>query len=208
MWSDIYPRMASKLFTNIICRGDPSGVYLTFDDGPDPDCTPKLLDILAQYRCKATFFVTGTQVKKHPELVIHASRDGHAIANHGYSHRSLIWCGKHASMDEIKKSTQAITSIGVSDSRLFRPPYGRFGPSLLRAASEFGVKVVLWSISTGDYKHKHSRQLINRISRMAKPGDIILMHDRGNNTKVLLEAIPNILEILMQKNIKPIAMQK
>jgi len=199
MWSDIFPRIASALIPNVISRGDPDGIYLTFDDGPDPNYTLKLLSILDKYNCKATFFVSGTRAEQFPEIIKQTFEAGHTIASHGYDHRSLAWAGSRTVLDQINRSIGAISDAGLCNSRLFRPPYGRIGLPMASVVKSLNMQIVLWSLSAGDYRPIQPKLLIERITTKATPGDIILLHDSGEYVDNMLEALPVILETLLEK---------
>jgi peptidoglycan/xylan/chitin deacetylase (PgdA/CDA1 family) len=189
----------------VIARGDPGGIYLTFDDGPDPDTTPRVLELLAKDNTPATFFVSGIQAEKHPDLVRAISAAGHGVASHGYHHRSLGWAGTGACREELQRSVTTISYIlnqppPIHNSKflilnsLFRPPYGRFGPGVLKAAKELGLTIVLWSLSARDWKPASPRELADRIVTRVRPGDIILLHDRGRFAEAMLQALPEIIQ--------------
>jgi peptidoglycan/xylan/chitin deacetylase (PgdA/CDA1 family) len=199
MLSDIFPRIASALIPNVISRGDTDGVYLTFDDGPDPDNTPKLLNILSEFSCKVTFFVSGKQADQYPEIIKQTFEAGHTVASHGYDHRSLAWAGSRTVLDQINRSIGAISDAGLCNSRLFRPPYGRIGIPMLSVVKSLNMQIVLWSLSAGDYRPIQPKLLAERITSKTKPGDIVLLHDKGNYVDNMLEALPGVLETLLEK---------
>ena len=199
MWSDIFPRIASALFSNVISRGDPDGIYLTFDDGPDPDFTPKLLGILNEYNCKASFFVSGIRAEQYPDIIKQTFEAGHTVASHGYDHRSLAWAGSRTVLDQINRSIGAISDAGLCNSRLFRPPYGRIGLPMASVVKSLNMQIVLWSLSAGDYLPIKPKLLAERIITRVKAGDIVLLHDSGNYVDNMLEALPVVLETLLSK---------
>ncbi|MCF7809374.1 polysaccharide deacetylase family protein [bacterium] len=199
MFSDIFPQAASVIFPNVISRGDPDGIYLTFDDGPDPVNTTKLLSILNEYNCKATFFVIGTQADQYPDIIKQTYEAGHTVASHSYDHRSLVWAGRETVLDQINRSIGAISDAGLCNSRLFRPPYGRIGLPLLSVVKSLNMQIVLWSLSAGDYRPIQPKLLVERIVKKVKPGDIVLLHDKGNYVDNMLEALPGILRTLLDK---------
>ena len=200
--SDIFPRLASSLFSDVISQAEPVGIYFTFDDGPDPACTPKLLDLLSEKECKATFFVTGTQVEKYPDLVKAAHSRGHTIGSHGYSHRSFIALKQLQVLEDLNRSLNLIADVTGHQTSLFRPPYGRFGISTLRVARELGLKIALWSLSGGDYRKTTSETLSAIIINRVKPGDIVLLHDRGYHIDTTLSALSVVLNDLRSKGLE------
>ncbi len=201
MISDIFPRMAPLFFRNVVSRGDPAGIYLTFDDGPDPVFTPKILDLLEHYNCHATFFVTGRKAEKHPDIVRAANDAGHTIGSHGYTHRSFLFAGRHAVLDEINRSASVISDITGFDAGFFRPPHGLFKPSLPSLLKGLGMKLVLWSLSPADFVANPPTVLERRIVRRVRAGDIVLLHDGGKWVDNLLTALPRILERLTSRGL-------
>jgi len=199
--SDIFPRMAPLFFRNVVSRGDPAGIYLTFDDGPDPVFTPKILDLLERFNCHATFFVTGRKAEKHPDIVRAAGKAGHTIGSHGYTHRSFLFADQNAVLDEINRSASVISDITGCDTRLFRPPHGFFRPSLPSVLKELGMKLVLWSLSPADFVANPPTVLERRIVRKVRTGDIVLLHDGGKWVDNLLTALPRILERLTSREL-------
>lgn len=202
MISDVFPRLTSSLFSDVISQAEPVGVYFTFDDGPDPDCTPRLLEMLDRYECKASFFVTGKQIEKHPDLVRAEHWAGHTIGSHGYSHRSFIAFKHLQVLNDLNRSTDLIAGITGRSPSLFRPPYGRFGIPTLRVVRELGMKIILWSLSGGDYRKTTPEILSARIIDRVKPGDIILLHDRGDHTQTMLSALSVVLSDLRSKGLE------
>ncbi|MDP8240496.1 MAG: polysaccharide deacetylase family protein [Candidatus Hatepunaea meridiana] len=201
MITDIFPRNASRFSKYVISHGDPDGVYLTFDDGPDPEYTPRLLDILDQYDCKATFFVTGMQAEKHKEILRRISKARHTICNHFYSHRSLWFANRITVVSEFFQAMAVLYDFKTFNAYLIRPPFGKFGLQLLKIVQELDLKIVLWSLSPGDYKPVEPSQLVKRIVNRVKPGDIVLLHDKGNYAKRTIEAMPDILESIKDKGL-------
>jgi peptidoglycan-N-acetylglucosamine deacetylase len=161
-------------------------IYLTFDDGPTPEVTPWVLDILDQFNAKATFFCIGKNVENHPEIYNVILRRGHSVGNHTYSHIKYL----HKKNDEFIADVQAAHSFISSD--LFRPPYGKLSLwnviSLIRK-----YKIVYWTQMIYDWEADIDRDfIIDSISKNAKSGDIILMHDSvksADNLKVILPLV-------------------
>ena len=203
MGSAILPRLMTRLFHGVVCCGNPDGVYLTFDDGPDLDVTPRLLILLDHLNCPATFFVSGAQVERHPDVVRDALNAGHVIASHGFSHRSLLFAGEKTIRYELTHSREVIHQATGKQPELFRPPYGRFGQDLPELAAESGMTVVLWSLSPGDYRPAPASRIIHRLLGRVEPGDIILLHDRGRGTGRMLDWLPDIIAGLLDKALEP-----
>jgi len=207
MISDIFPIVASRLSDGVISRGEPPGVYLTFDDGPHPQHTPKFLDILTKYDCKATFFVTGRLAEKHPDIVRMTAEAGHTIGSHGYNHSIMILKKERVIHDNLKRSLDTIADITGSSPRLFRPPHGWFGRHLRSVATELGLKLVLWSLSPADYVANPPTVLERRIVRRIRPGDIVLLHDGAKYADNLLMALPRVLEFISTTGLNAMALK-
>jgi peptidoglycan-N-acetylglucosamine deacetylase len=157
-------------------------VALTFDDGPHPEYTPRLLDILQRYQASATFFMIGEVAQKHPELVQRVAQAGHAIGNHSWDHRFFPSLPGRIRREQIRKCEQVLAQYG---QRLFRPPYG--AQSL---ASRFDVlwlryKVVTWNLEAKDWREDNPKSMADRLVQGIRPGSIVLLHDaiyRSNQT--------------------------
>lgn len=201
MNSSLLPCLAASLLRGVICRGDATGVYLTFDDGPDPSTTPRLLDQLDRLECKATFFINASNAENHQDIVRNAFDAGHTIASHGYGHRSLMFASKRKILNDLRRSDDVITEITGKHPRFFRPPYGRIGPALIRTARQLGLTIVLWSLDAKDYTPTNSEIITRRINGKAAGGDIILLHDKGNSAQVMIDAIPDIIRSLRDKGL-------
>ncbi len=149
-------------------------VALTFDDGPHPEYTPRLLDLLARYDARATLFMVGRYAEQHPEIVRRAAREGHAIANHTYSHPQFPVISSRERRGELERCQRALGSTGL---RMFRPPYGRQTYAsrfdLLRA----GYQVVTWNVHAEDWEIRDPRWMAERLERQITPGSIVLLHD-------------------------------
>jgi len=154
-------------------------IALTFDDGPNPDFTEKILDIFKEKGIKATFFTTGRSIENNKSIVQRMINEGHELGNHSYSHINLIFKKKKVILDEIVRTDKLIREFGVKGDIHFRPPYGRI---LLTAASVLATlnkKVIMWNVPTKDYKENDPEIILKRIYKRVKPGSIIVLHDSG-----------------------------
>src|SRR3954453_4425451 len=167
-------------------------IALTFDDGPDPVDTPKLLDLLREKDVKATFFVVGRRADQYPEIVRRAWMEGHLIANHTWSHQSLFCFLMPGRLrNEIERCTESIRRSCGSSPRLFRSPVGLRHPLLTPYLEAGGLEYISWTIRTFDTFTKNSNVLARRILKKAANGDIILLHDRlPSRTNAMLQALP------------------
>ena len=152
-------------------------VYLTFDDGPHQLVTPEILNILGEYRIKATFFCIGKNVAKYPEIFSRILTEGHAIGNHSYSHRS----GWKMPVNEY---VEDVTTAGnFIPSKLFRPPYGRITPLQFKLLKE-KYKIIMWDVLSKDYDSTISDdEAINNITENVSAGSIIVMHDNDKTAQ-------------------------
>jgi peptidoglycan/xylan/chitin deacetylase (PgdA/CDA1 family) len=148
---------------------------LTFDDGPHPEFTPHILDILEKHGAKATFFMLGESARKYPEVVKMVAEAGHAIGNHSWNHPLLPSIGSRLHrMRQMWACAKATAPYGV---RLFRPPYGAHDRKICFDALIFGYKVVLWSESAQDWIPQGPEEIAQKITDRIKPGSIFLLHD-------------------------------
>jgi peptidoglycan-N-acetylglucosamine deacetylase len=161
-------------------------VALTFDDGPHPLHTPKIIDILKNENIRATFFMLGEHMERYRDIVSLVSEHGHVIANHGYSHQVIT---KHLLDEEIARTERVIVEITGTSARLFRPPYGALNPAVLLYAVKRNLRTVLWSLDSRDYQDKACQDLISNV-RGIKSGDIVLLHDDYAHT---VEALPRLI---------------
>ncbi len=154
-------------------------IALTFDDGPHPDQTPRLLDELGARGLRATFYVIGERAREHPDVVKRAFEEGHTIGSHTWSHRFLTTQRSGSIIDELTRTDQVVEEItGVRPSTL-RPPYGATTPGLAAWTSyQFGYETVLWSVDSKDYDDDATVESVTgRILDQTVPGAIILTHD-------------------------------
>ena len=181
--------------------GGPRCIALTFDDGPDPVYTPKLLDLLREKRVKATFFVVGKRADQHPEIVRRAWAEGHLIANHTWSHSPLFcFLMPRRLRSEIECGTESIRRICGFRPGLFRSPVGLRHPLLAPFLEKAGLEYISWRIRTRDTLTANSTVLARRILSKASSGDIILLHDcLPGGTDAMLEALPRVIDELRER---------
>jgi peptidoglycan/xylan/chitin deacetylase (PgdA/CDA1 family) len=183
-------------------RVDGAGcIALTFDDGPDPVDTPKLLDLLREKGVKATFFVVGKRADQYPEIVRRAWAEGHLVANHTWSHYSLFcFLMPRRLRAEIERGTESVRRSCGFRPRLFRSPVGMRHPLLAPYLQDAGLEYISWSIRTHDTLTSNSGVLARRILNKAASGDIILLHDHlPGGADVMLEALPRVIDELRER---------
>jgi peptidoglycan-N-acetylglucosamine deacetylase len=183
-------------------RVDGAGcLALTFDDGPNPVDTPKLLDLLREKNVKATFFVVGKRADQYPEIVRRAWAEGHLIANHTWSHYHLFcFLTPSRLRAEIERGAESVRRICGFRPHFFRSPVGMRHPLLRPYLIDAGLEYVSWSIRTRDTLTRNSGVLARRILRQAATGDIILLHDHlPGGAQVMLEALPGVIDELRKR---------
>ena len=187
-----HPR--SQLFGSTICHtNSPRKLALTFDDGPNPAITPKLLDLLDRYKAKATFFIIGKFARECPELLKETAERGHAIGNHSDAHPNLLWLNPDKISIELRCCNISIKAAIGAPPKWFRPPFGMRNPWVVPSARELGQRVVMWTLIPGDWRATSSEWLIPRLqpiatraqrnlsaARPASHGDILCLHDGGH----------------------------
>lgn len=169
-------------------------VALTFDDGPMPNWTPMVHDVLDQEKVRATFFLVGQRLVKNARLV-HGRMDRHEAGNHTWAHRDLTHLGHDAALRQMKRSHAAIAQITGQEPRHLRPPYGNIGGTTLSAAGALGYGLVLWSIKMLEktFQH-HPPKLVDYIVGSTAPGTIILAHDTGHHDRLV--ALRNLVPMI------------
>ena len=190
------PFLVQLLFKRRIWRGeDSNSVYLTFDDGPDIETTPWVLDLLKRENIKATFFCIGQNIEKHPTLFKEILNNGHRIGNHTYKHEKGTKTRKTAYLDSIGK-TETLHS-----SNLFRPPYGRINIFQVDNLLSMGKKIIMWTWNAQDYKKslKHS-QIIDK-ARTIRGRDILLFHNSKKSEHNMKNSLPEVIKIVKQKEL-------
>lgn len=181
-------------------------VYLTFDDGPDARWTPGILDLLAQAKVPATFFVVGRRALEQPALVRRIAAHGHALGNHTFSHRHPWTMAAPAARKEVRDGAATIADLTGVAPRFFRPPHGRLRRCMIEEAERGGQKLVLWDLSAVDWGPLGAAPAIARRLAATQAGDIILMHDGGrgiNRPGELVEALPGFLADLSRRGLVP-----
>jgi peptidoglycan-N-acetylglucosamine deacetylase len=165
------------------------GVGLTFDDGPHPEFTPALLDLLARHRARASFFLVGARVAEHPAIARRIVAEGHTVGTHTYDHVEITTLAGEALAGELGRGRRALADATGVDSALFRPPRGRVDWSRLRAVARLGYVTVHWSRTYSDYRLDGPEPLRARIlSAPMRAGDIVLLHDHNPHTLSVLDA--------------------
>jgi peptidoglycan-N-acetylglucosamine deacetylase len=189
------------------------GVALTFDDGPHPEGTPALLDLLRDAGGKATFFLIGEQVERWPEIAERTAREGHTIALHGYRHRNLLRVPPRALASDLERGAHTIEHATGVVPALYRPPYGIFSPAGLAIARRRGYANLLWSRWGHDWRRFTTPERISaEVTRDLQDGDVLLLHDADHYSapgswRNTLAAMPRVLDELARRDLKAVTAQ-
>jgi peptidoglycan/xylan/chitin deacetylase (PgdA/CDA1 family) len=182
----------------------PQGVALTFDDGPDPDATPAVLDALDAVGAKATFFLVGEQVEAHPDIAQEIARRGHEIQAHCFDHR------EHRTLADpradLERTLAAIEGATGAAPAMQRPPYGRFSPASHAACVEAGLRPVYWSAWGEDWEDLGADRIADLVTRDLSPGVVVLLHDsarygRRPSARATAAAIPLIATAMADRGL-------
>lgn len=190
-----FSRGAGVTFTRVPVAG--KFIAITFDDGPHPENTPRLLDILRARNIKATFYVIGRSVDLYPQIVRRTVAEGHEIGNHTYTHRLLSKLGDSEVRTELSRTNDAVLRAAGVRVKTMRPPYGGLQQRQRELVhSEFGFPTILWSVDPLDWKRPGPSVVTSRILSNTTPGGIVLAHDLHSQT---VDAMPATLDGLLRK---------
>jgi peptidoglycan/xylan/chitin deacetylase (PgdA/CDA1 family) len=167
---------------------------LTFDDGPHSEHTLKMLEIMERYGVQATFFLTGRQIEKHPDIAIRIAEKGHDIGNHSYFHRNMSRMGLRQLNRDFLRFKAVAEKNGIKKSVLFRSPYGLKSALLEWYSLKHGLKMIHWNLSPKDWKSIPHDVILSRLTAHTRPGSIILLHDSPNAVAVLENYIQMMLK--------------
>jgi peptidoglycan/xylan/chitin deacetylase (PgdA/CDA1 family) len=201
-WTDLFGATS-----NIIRHGSrlEPYVYLSFDDGPDPAYTSRLLDILAACDIHASFFVVGLQCRRHPELLRRIVNEGHTLGNHGFSHLHPWAISADRSRQEVRLGFEIIEDICGRPPRFFRPPYGHLRKPMLDEAWALDSRTVLWSRSAMDWGIFGKPSAVARRLGKTERGDILLLHDATrlkNRPTVTLRLLPGFIAACRERGLR------
>jgi len=181
-------------------------IALSFDDGPHPEFTPKVLQLLRKYDAKATFFCIGHLGEKHKKLVQEIVDNGHTIGNHTYSHsKSFGFFSIKKIVGELQKTNETIYTIIGKQMQLYRPAFGVTNPNIKKAITKTHLKPIGWNVRSLDTTYRSQKQILNRITRKLTKGDIVLLHDTSEKTIAVLEQL---LLFLQEKNLETVTLDQ
>mgnify|MGYP003494297419 FL=1 len=191
-----------KIFNNLVWEipNSDKKIYLTFDDGPIPEVTEWVLDILKTEDVKATFFCIGDNIQKYPEVYKRILAEGHQTGNHTFNHLNGWKTENRHYIENFKLCETEILKLNAEHSFLFRPPYGKIKPSQSKAIRQFGYKIIMWDVLSYDFDSTISAEkcLENVISN-TEQGSIIVFHDSLKAEKNMKYALPKAIQILKDK---------
>ncbi|MBO1004355.1 polysaccharide deacetylase family protein [Pseudogracilibacillus auburnensis] len=170
-------------------------IALTFDDGPDEEVTPRILETLREYNAKATFYMLSQKATNNPELAKQVADEGHEIGNHSITHANLNTVGASRIHSEVVGSMEQIEKATGVKPTTFRPPYGEFNQTVINQAADSNQSIIMWSVDTLDWKHRNANSVFENM-KLARSGSIVLMHDIHATTA---DALPQIMEYLTEQ---------
>lgn len=174
-------------------------IALTFDDGPDPEWTPVVLDILDRYRVKATFFVVGWKVARNPDLARDIVARGHSIQVHTYYHASLVALGPDSLRRAIQKGRNVITRVTGATPTCLRPPFGFYNGRVLAAMEKADLDLAMWDVDARDYYYHSAERTLEIVTSATDAGDVVIMHDTWGS--IYQTALPRIIEFFQDQGI-------
>jgi peptidoglycan/xylan/chitin deacetylase (PgdA/CDA1 family) len=194
------PARPAKITSYSSMHVDGPYIAITFDDGPNPETTNKLLKMLEQRGIKATFFVLGSRAVQSPEILKQMVAQGHEVENHSWSHPILPKVSLAEADRQITQTNDAIETITGKKPRYLRPPYGAMSPSLRKhIEGKYDLTFIYWSVDTLDWKNKSPDKIYELTMKQIGPGGIILAHDIHPTT---VQAMPKVLDALLARGFK------
>lgn len=180
-------------------------LYLTFDDGPNPVLTPQIVDLLDRFDAKATFFVVGAHLNRSPAALLPVAEGGHTIANHTWSHKSLVGMSAEGVAGQLNRTAdlvqETVAAIWPAASRIsyLRPPYGALDAQTAELVNDLGYRVVTWDIDPRDWRRPGAAAIASAVINRAFPGAIVVLHDGGGGSQQTVDALETILETLSEQ---------
>ncbi|MFD1062351.1 polysaccharide deacetylase family protein [Winogradskyella litorisediminis] len=200
------PGFVKSLFPEFVWNIDTEKqeLFLTFDDGPTPEITPWVLDLLKQYNAKATFFCIGANIEKHPKIFKRIITEGHSVGNHTQNHFKGWECNTQNYIENVLKCEEFLSKLNTSTalsvtkssySKLFRPPYGKLKNKQAKKLQELGYKIVMWDVLSFDWDNSVSEEkCLQNVLKFTKNGSIIVFHDSVKASRNLKAVLPKVLK--------------
>lgn len=206
----LLPTILARIFHyQVICynKNKLPFITITFDDGPDPVYTPVLLSLLDKYNIKACFFLLADKAQKYPDLAREIVKRGHEIGIHGYKHHVTWLLGPKATYSELLRSAEILKNITGKYPVYYRPPWGLFTTFIYRYSRKLGMKIILWSYMSWDWKSKDPEIIVKKVLNKVTGGNILIFHDSSTNIgsdseapKTMIQALDMIIQGLEEKN--------
>lgn len=196
------PNIVQSLFRGIVWKVNQTQktIHLTFDDGPNPIVTEWVIETLALYQAKATFFCVGDNITKNPIVFNKIIDSGHSIGNHTNNHLNGWQVSTEQYIDNVRMAQQKVDEFRVSNKHLFRPPYGKIKPKQYQLIKQQGYKIVYWDVLTYDFDVTlNITKLLSLMEKKITNGSIICMHDSEKSFENLKQLLPQILQIYSKK---------
>ncbi|MFH8976283.1 polysaccharide deacetylase family protein [Streptomyces sp. NPDC017890] len=190
------PPVRSEPILRLTGRG--RTMLLTFDDGPDPRYTPDILDTLAKYDVRATFFVCGEMADYNRDLLYRMADEGHVVGNHTWSHPLLTRLGRRRIRSEMERTSEVVEQACGEPPRWFRAPYGAWNRAAFQLGAELGMEPLAWTVDTLDWTTPGTGTIVDRVEDGAAPGVVVLSHDAGGDrsqsVRALRRYVPELLD--------------
>lgn len=202
-YRDIIWRLPDNDFPQGVRESTPrkgNSIYLTFDDGPCPPVTKRVLGLLKELKTPATFFLSGENILAHRREIKKLNYKSHGIGSHFFHHIPAFALSSKKIFQELDLTDRLIEQNFGRDSQLFRPPYGIFGPALLKALRKQNKKMVLWSLMANDFKWS-SEKVIRHLKKSVQNGDVVVFHDSLKTERVMLEVLPQFIQDCREKGL-------
>jgi len=183
-------------------------IALTFDDGPHPVHTERLLDALAELGAPATFFVVGRDVDANPGVVARIAREGHELGNHTYRHRYLPLARSHSVERELRATDRAIVRAAGVTTKVARPPWGGRSPRNVRVFQRLRKRLVLWDVNSFDWKGKPAGEVVRRVLARVRSGSIVLMHEARDGGETTIEAVRMLVPALRERGFELVTVSR
>jgi len=187
------PLIITKLFKDFLWQTSNNKILLTFDDGPNPNITDRILSVLNHLKIKALFFCIGENIKRNNELINQILNEGHTIGNHTYYHKVLISLNRKEALEAINSVNELMKNDFDYELKYFRPPYGRVNFKTKKLMNETGMKCVMWNLLTYDYKNDIKRVKFS-IDNYLQNNSIIVLHDNSKSSDFIVDSIKYIAD--------------
>ena len=194
--ADWFTRPLAALFPSVRWFAVTGEVWLTFDDGPHPTATAALLDVLRQEDVRATFFLLGERVERHPSVVRAIHDAGHVIGNHGYDHQPVWSMGGRELGESLCRTNDAVVAAKAPLPKLYRPTYGRFHPGTVRVARHAGLEMMMFGVNSWDFAGGETSVIVDRVTKRSVSGDILLFHDNDATNAFIATVVRDVIRHL------------